>query len=202
VICKRLAEAMGGKVWATSQVGEGSSFFTRIQVVAFTELEKATPGHIPLIMAKPESETAVSKLSKALGEGMPLKIAVAEDNRANQRVLMIMLRRMGWEAVFTENGEELIDHLKDNLCDLIFMDLQMPSMDGLEATALIRAGAAGEVMKDVKIIALTANALISDEARCFEVGMDAYLSKPLKLDLLKKKIVSLFPVEESDLTIA
>ena len=201
VICKRLAEAMGGKVWATSQVGEGSSFFTRIQVVAFTELEKATPGHIPL-MAQQESEPAVRKLSKALGEGMPLKIAVAEDNRANQRVLMIMLRRMGWEAVFTENGEELIDHLKENLCDLIFMDLQMPSMDGLDATALIRAGAAGEAMKDVKIIALTANALISDEARCFEVGMDAFLSKPLKIDLLKKQIVSLFPVEESDLTIA
>ena len=76
--------------------------------------------------------------------------------------------------------------------DLIFMDVQMPLIDGLEATRRIRAGHAGERLKDVKIIALTANALSGDEARCLESGMNAYMTKPLKLNSLKQAILSLF----------
>ena len=95
---------------------------------------------------------------------------------------------------------ELIEYLKDNDCDLIFMDLQMPEMGGLEATALIRQGAAGDAVKDVKIVALTANALSSDEARCLKGGMDAYLSKPLKIALLKQRILELFSPSEVSAT--
>jgi CheY-like chemotaxis protein len=73
--------------------------------------------------------------------------------------------------------------------DLIFMDVQMPLMDGLEAARRLRAGDAGEGVKDVKIIALTANALVGDEARCLESGMNAYMTKPLKLSSLKQAIL-------------
>ena len=132
---------------------------------------------------------------------LPITIAVAEDNHANQRVLQVMLRRLGWEADFKENGAELIEYLKDNHCDLVFMDLQMPVMGGMEATTLIRQGAAGDAMKDVKIVALTANALSSDEARCLDGGMDAYLSKPLKINLLKQRIIELFSPSEVGATI-
>lgn len=123
----------------------------------------------------------------------PMRIAVAEDNLANQRLLQIMLKRLGMKAQFCENGAALIEYLREQPCDLVFMDLQMPVMDGLEATELIRHGEAGEALQDVKIIALTANALSDDEARCLEAGMDAYLSKPLKIDTLKGAIQSLFP---------
>jgi CheY-like chemotaxis protein len=108
-----------------------------------------------------------------------------------------VLQRMGWDAVFRENGAELIEYLKDNPCDLIFMDLQMPVMGGLEAAKLIRDGSVGEAMKQVKIIALTANALRADESRCFASGMDGFLTKPLAIDVLRKKIVSLFPLNRA-----
>jgi CheY-like chemotaxis protein len=186
VICKRLAEAMGGKVWATSRVARGSSFYARIQVAEVDLDRSATPQRAVSVL-KPDLEA-----SKKLGETLPLKIVVAEDNRANQRVMMMMLRRLGWEAEYKENGAELLEHLQENPCDLVFMDLQMPVMDGLEATKQIRLGAAGEAVKDVKIIALTANALSTDEARCLEVGMDAYLSKPIKMDLMEQLVSELF----------
>lgn len=189
VICKRLAEAMGGKVWATSRIGKGSSFYTRIQIKEADGGGSVTPPHIPFKIKK---ETAGEDRPPKLGERLPLKIAVAEDNLANQRVLQMMLRRLGWEADFKENGKELIEHLKHEQCDLVFMDLQMPVMDGLEATSLIRSGAVGDAVQGVKIIALTANALSSDEGRCIDAGMDAYLSKPLKYDLLEQRIVELF----------
>ena len=186
VICKRLAEAMGGKVWATSRVARGSSFYARIQL-AEVDLDKSATPQRGVSVLKPDLEA-----SKKLGETLPLKIVVAEDNRANQRVMMMMLRRLGWEAEYKENGAELLEHLQENPCDLVFMDLQMPVMDGLEATKQIRLGAASEAVKDVKIIALTANALSTDEARCLEVGMDAYLSKPIKMDLMEQLVSELF----------
>jgi signal transduction histidine kinase/CheY-like chemotaxis protein len=198
VICKRLAEAMRGKVWATSRVAKGSSFFARIPVEVVEQSENLTPGSMPLKQSRmPEPE---ARSRQQLGDEIPLKIAIAEDNQANQRLLVMMLRSLGWQAECNENGVELIEYLKDNDCDLIFMDLQMPEMGGLEATALIRQGAAGDAMKDVKIVALTANALSSDEARCLKGGMDAYLSKPLKIALLKQRILELFAPSEVSAT--
>ncbi len=202
-ISKRLAEAMGGKLWATSTPGEGSSFF--IQVWVRAEYEAVCGGHressgaageptlIPL--PEPQSEgTAGGASASAAKAAAPLRlnIVVAEDNLANQRLVQLMLKRLGWEASFLSNGQELIEHLKTHPCDLILMDLQMPVVNGVEATALIRQGEAGEAMKDVKIIALTANAMTGEEARCLEAGMDSYLSKPIKISQLESKVRSLF----------
>jgi signal transduction histidine kinase/ActR/RegA family two-component response regulator len=198
-ICKRLAEAMRGKVWATSQIGEGSCFYAQIRVQAIAAAQKATPRHIPIKNEASQAHSA-SQPVRTLGEKIPLKIVVAEDDKANQRVLKIVLKRMGWDAVFAENGVELIDYLKVNSCDLIFMDLQMPIMGGVEATQLIRDGVAGDEIKGVKIIALTANSLGNEQSMCMEAGMDGFLTKPLAVDLLKQQIVSLFPAEASDLT--
>jgi signal transduction histidine kinase/ActR/RegA family two-component response regulator len=209
VISKRLAEAMGGKIWATSSVDKGSSFYTCIQVRVIDSRNRVTPGVIPLKQGDDDPlkrvksdplDAAIEPRSQKLGEILPLRIAAAEDNQANQRVLSMMLQRLGWTADFVENGVELIEHLKANPCDLVFMDLQMPVMDGLEATRLIRAGEAGHEMRDVKIIALTANALSRDEARCLECGMDAYLSKPLKIYTLENCIADLFISKGADVT--
>jgi signal transduction histidine kinase/ActR/RegA family two-component response regulator len=198
-ICKRLVEAMRGKVWATSQIGEGSCFYAQIRVQAIAAAQKATPRHIPIKNEASQAHSA-SQPVRTLGEKIPLKIVAAEDDKANQRVLKIVLKRMGWDAVFAENGVELIDYLKVNSCDLIFMDLQMPIMGGVEATQLIRDGVAGDEIKGVKIIALTANSLGNEQSMCMEAGMDGFLTKPLAVDLLKQQIVSLFPAEASDLT--
>ena len=191
-ICKSLSEAMGGKVWATSVLREGSSFFSRVRV-DIVEMRDAHPLSSESENAKVISSGTINNKveSDKPADSLPLKIAVAEDNMANQRVIMIMLRRLGWESEFAENGRELLDLVRNKDYDLIFMDVQMPLMDGLEATRRLRAGDAGEGLKDVKIIALTANALSGDEARCLESGMNAYMTKPLKLRTLKQAILSL-----------
>jgi signal transduction histidine kinase/ActR/RegA family two-component response regulator len=194
-ICKRLSEAMGGKAWATSLPGEGSSFYSRVKFDVVSMKESRSP--IP-IAAKIVKEAKIVKPKPDLpADQLPLKIAVAEDNLANQRVIMIMLRRLGWGVDFADNGEELLELVRDKDYDLIFMDLQMPRMDGLEATRLLRLGEAGEAVKNVKIVALTANALSGDEARCLEHGMDAYLSKPLRLNTLKQTIMRLYDKQEA-----
>jgi len=179
-ICKRLSEAMGGKIWATSLPGEGSSFYTRLRVGQVSR--KDTPPPIP------EKSEGVEEFDRTV-----LKTWIAEDNLANQRVISLMLKRLGIQSEAAENGEELLAKLKEEpAADLIFMDLQMPVMDGLEATAAIRAGEAGDALKDVKIVALTANAMSGDEERCLSAGMDGYLTKPLKIVALEKKIDQLF----------
>ena len=189
-ICKRLSEAMGGKAWATSLPGEGSCFFSRAQFGIVSLKESRPPIPIQSKIKKAVSEDQPKP--KLLADQLPLRIAVAEDNLANQRVIMIMLRRLGWSVDFADNGEALLDLLREHNYDLIFMDLQMPIMDGLEATRQIRQGAAGQQAQGVKIIALTANALAGDEARCLDNGMNAYLSKPLRLNVLKQTIQELF----------
>lgn len=193
-ICKRLAEAMGGKVWVKSEVDQGTSFYVRIR------FERAVDAELPALGDEnlEKSIPVETPVDVKIGERYPMNIVVAEDNTANQRVLMVMLKRLGWTAHFTGNGQELIEYLKSHSADLILMDLQMPEMDGLEATARIRSGDTGEAHKDVKIVALTANALQGDEDRCIRAGMNAYISKPIKLSVLEKRIVELIP--EMDLS--
>lgn len=177
-ICKRLSEAMGGKIWATSLPGEGSSFYTRLRVGEAVKKNSRPP--VPDSSSKGKESLDVSNL----------KTFIAEDNRANQKVIKLMLKRLGIQSEAVENGEDLIAALKQEKepLDLIFMDLQMPLMDGLEATARIRAGEAGEAHSKVKIIALTANAMTGDEERCLTAGMDGYLTKPVKINALKDKL--------------
>jgi len=179
-ICKRLAEAMGGKVWATSTLGEGSCFYLRVRVGVVNAGDRLPPQ--TLVEAEVSSSVDKSKL----------RAFIAEDNRANQRVITQMLKRLGIEAEAFENGQELLQMLQQRSADLILMDLQMPVMDGLEATAAIRAGAAGAGCKEIKIVALTANALAGDEERCLSAGMDSYLTKPLKLAALEAALDQLF----------
>ncbi len=199
-ICKRLSEAMNGRVWAKSVVGGGSSFFVEVTVRAIrmqhdtkspfpeaTTPQSPEPQTPPAPAPKPESIE-----SSKIGKRMPLRIAVAEDNIANQRLLELMLRRLGWTADFCENGRALLKTMNEASYDLVFMDLQMPIMDGIEASLAIREGQGGEDNQDVKIIALTANALSGDEDRCLEAGMNAYLSKPIKMDDLQEGILKLF----------
>lgn len=179
-ICKRLSEAMDGKVWATSSLGEGSIFNLRLRVRAVAEGKK---------QPRPPQENSPVPASF---DWSSLRAFIAEDNRANQRVIALMLKRLGIEAVAVENGQELLTMLQGKPAELIIMDLQMPVMDGLEATAAIRAGEVGEAARNVKIIALTANAMDGDEERCLTAGMNGYLAKPVKIAALQKKLNQLF----------
>ncbi len=125
-----------------------------------------------------------------LAEAIPLDILLVEDNPVNQKVALGYLNRMGYKPSAVSNGQEAVDALKQHKFDLIFMDLQMPIMDGIEATTEIRR----MVPKDAQpiILALTANAMPGDRERCFAAGMNDHLSKPVKLEELQAAIQRFF----------
>jgi CheY-like chemotaxis protein len=115
-----------------------------------------------------------------LASKYPLCILLAEDNPINQQLAVIILAKMGYNPIVAANGKEVLEHLEKAPFDLILMDVQMPEMDGLEATRAIRRGEGHQPV----IIAMTANATRDDREKCLDAGMNDYLSKPVDLDQL------------------
>ncbi|RMG66332.1 MAG: response regulator [Bacteroidetes bacterium] len=109
---------------------------------------------------------------------MPLSILVAEDNLVNQRLIRRTLQRFGYEILLAENGRQAVDLMRQQPVDLIFMDVQMPEMDGLQATRAIRGLS---LPVPPVIVAMTANAMEGDREACLQVGMDDYLAKPFRV---------------------
>jgi signal transduction histidine kinase/DNA-binding response OmpR family regulator len=121
-------------------------------------------------------------------EAFTARVLVVEDNRVNQRVARAMLEAMGLKPVMAANGLEALRHLEAEPCDLVFMDCQMPEMDGFTATARIRAREAGQGVR-LPIIAMTAHALEGDRELCLAAGMDDYLTKPLSREAMRTAMV-------------
>jgi two-component system sensor histidine kinase/response regulator len=121
-----------------------------------------------------------------LAARLPLKILVVEDNVVNQKVALRILLQFGYEADLATNGKEALDVLEQQKYDLVFMDMQMPEMDGLEATQ--RICARYQSPDRPYIVAMTANAMKEDHAQCLAAGMDDYLSKPIRTDEIKAAI--------------
>ncbi|RLB07078.1 MAG: hypothetical protein DRG27_06805 [Deltaproteobacteria bacterium] len=119
-----------------------------------------------------------------------LRVLLAEDNPVNQKVAKSMLEKQGFQVTIANNGKEAVELLTKESFDLVLMDVQMPEMDGLEATRKIR-----ELGIKIPIVALTANAFEEDRKRCLEAGMDEYLSKPIKIEELLNIISKFFEAE-------
>src|SRR6516165_8409834 len=115
----------------------------------------------------------------------PLRVLLAEDNPVNQTLAMRILEKLGHKAQVANNGKEALERAQEEEFDVILMDVQMPEMDGLEATMAIREAEAGS-RKHVPIVAMTAHAMKGDREKCLDAGMDGYLSKPIRVDELKK----------------
>jgi CheY-like chemotaxis protein len=115
----------------------------------------------------------------------PFKILIAEDNFINQKLIIKLFSLLGYDADMVSNGIETLEAIQRKRYDLIFMDMRMPLMDGYEATKNIIAQNA---VDRPLIIAMTANANDSDREKCFEAGMDDYITKPIKIDILVKVI--------------
>lgn len=114
-------------------------------------------------------------------ENSRIRILIAEDNKINQLVAMNFLKKLGYSADLAENGEQALEACRNRTYDAVLMDQMMPVMDGIEATSRIRNGEGGEANKNVKIIALTANAMKGDREALIEAGMDDYIAKPIVL---------------------
>ncbi len=180
-ISKRLAEAMQGDLWVESEPGIGSTFYFTIQVTPSKPLH---PAEVCKTTSVPDTKPAnvQSEFDATLGVQLPLRILLAEDNLINQKVGLRILERLGYAADVAANGIEVLAALRRQPYDLVLMDVQMPEMDGVEATHQIRQSFAAE--EQPTIIALTANALDGDRERFLQAGMDDYLSKPVRIEAL------------------
>ncbi|MDM8568250.1 ATP-binding protein [Thiotrichales bacterium HSG1] len=168
-ICKRLITMMEGKIWVESQLNQGSSFnFT----VTFG-IQTKNAEQLPM-----KTSTDTITLTKEI------KVLLVEDNKLNQQLAKKILKNKGITVLVANDGQEAVNMVFKNKFDAILMDIQMPKMDGYEATNIIR-----QQYIDLPIIAMTANAMIGDKEKCLQAGMNDYLSKPIEIKELLHVLV-------------
>ena len=134
--------------------------------------------------------------SDRLAEVLPLKILVAEDNTVNQKVVQQLLAHLGYRADVVADGIEVLDALERQNYDVVLMDVQMPEMDGLEATRRLRARYGARALP--RVIAMTANAMPGDREKCLAAGMDSYVSKPVELEDVRAVLIAVATSEEAE----
>jgi CheY-like chemotaxis protein len=176
-ISQKIAKMMGSTITVTSEKGVGTTF------------------RLPLLLEVPDLKSfnsfntyqnsksrQKSIFDEELAQKLPLNILLAEDNIVNQKVACKMLRRLGYMVDIAENGLKVLEAIDRQFYDVVLMDVHMPVMDGLEATQYIVTQL--DLQKRPYIIAMTANAMESDRLACLASGMNDYISKPVKVDLL------------------
>jgi signal transduction histidine kinase len=174
-ITRKLVGLMGGKVWVESEPGAGSQFYFELALP-----EQVSPA--------PANQERTAAAAPALP---PLNVLVAEDNVVNQKVICSLLRLAGSVANLAANGAEAYRLFLDKRFDLVLMDVQMPEVDGLEATSMIRAEERRRNLRPIPIVALTAQTTSAEHEQCFALGMDAIITKPVSRERLLRTIAEI-----------
>ncbi len=168
-ICTRLVEVMGGEMSVTSELGVGSTFRFSVRARVAPQPAPDDAGDRP--EARPSLDTS-------------LRVLLVEDNAVNQKVAVRLLQKLGLSSDVAADGVEALDAVRRQPYDAVLMDVQMPRMDGLEATRRIRAGTGPQPY----IVALTANAMDGDREQCLDAGADDYLTKPVTVESLREAL--------------
>jgi len=179
-ICRQLIASMDGEMGMSSEKSKGSIFWFQLS--------------LPLA---PDQEVTSSVPEKNVQPLAGLLVLLVEDNKTNQMVARLMLQKMGCLVDIAENGQEAIEKITQQDYNVIFMDIQMPLMDGYQTTQAIRAQEHSIRKKPSLIIAMTANAIKGDREKCLASGMDDYIAKPFKREVLHKKLLQwvITPIE-------
>jgi len=176
-ICRRLVEILGGGMTVRSKPGVGSEFLIEM----------------PLDISEQPSDGGgdlLGPLDLTFVARHPLRVLLVEDDRVNLKLILTLVRRLGYDPLAAQNGVEAVEIFRSERPQCVFMDLQMPEMDGVEATTKIRAferaaGQGGQAF----IAALTANIFPAERRRCFDSGMNGYLNKPVKISSLAQTLI-------------
>lgn len=175
-ISRRLTELMGGSLTGTSEPGKYSEFLVTVP------LEVSPSKNVALTSPPPKS------WNKEFASHYPLQVLIVEDDVVNLKLMGVLIRRLGYDPLMAKTGKEALEVIACQKINCVLMDLHMPEMDGIEATKKIRSHEKNEATKPTFICALTANIFPTDQQRCFEAGMNAYLNKPIKIASLVNKL--------------
>jgi CheY-like chemotaxis protein len=171
-ISRQLVELMDGRIGASSQLGDGSTFWFEV----------------PLVLSLPDL-LSVETLDAIVRPARPLRVLLAEDNLINQKLINAILTSAGHHVDIVGNGVEAVEAVRNGHYDLVLMDVQMPVLDGAEATRQIRG--LPPPLCDIVVIALTAHAMVGSEEEYLAAGMDDYLTKPLNLAGLLSRLAGI-----------
>ncbi|MDR1289767.1 MAG: response regulator [Planctomycetaceae bacterium] len=189
VICKNIVKMMKGEIWCESKLNNGSTFFFTAQfdIPEMSDMTSSTILPEPQTIQQSQSNKQQLQIDvNTLGSMMSgLRVLVAEDNRVNQMVMMELLRIRGCNVDIADNGRAAVDMVGRSDYDIVFMDIQMPEMDGIAAAKLIRLD---NKYKELPIIALTAHAMSGDRELSLAAGMNDHLTKPIDPEKLYKTL--------------
>lgn len=174
-ISSRLIELMGGEIKVESRLGSGSKFSFTLELSEVEEVEKAQEEQHCILF---DQNT---------------RVLLAEDNEVNITIVTLMLKKLGLTCDVVRNGKEAIERFENNEYDIVLMDMQMPVLDGVQATMKIKATTKG---KQVPIVAMTANILPQDREKCRQAGMDFFVGKPIKLEDLREVLTCALKIDE------
>lgn len=180
-VVKRLVKLMDGDVQVSSVKNEGASFKCSMYLGVSTEAE-FTP-------------SVIEESSKDFSKKYPLRIHIAEDNLINTEIAIGFMKKLGYAVSVSKNGEEVLKFLENEKVDLIFMDCHMPVMDGYNTTKAIKARAE---FQNITVVALTANNMPEDQKKCFDSGMDDFLTKPISLSQLQSILKKIYDMNKKN----